>query len=179
MKTAHGPLAQKPLRAPGRETARSQKRPAAHSSSNRAPRARPPCGPRRKTVHRPARAQRVPRSRPQPGPGPGKSLPAWAESRSGDCEPFISIQRLCEVSGRTKSCSTPSPNPSPHSDFLRSHSHAAAQPSDSVGRRARAEGARPRHRLEPLTGVRSHRWVDAPPSSGLNGVSSRLLAPTR
>jgi hypothetical protein len=43
-----------------------------------------------------------PRSRPQPGPGPGKFHPAWAESRSGECEQFISIQRLCEVFGRTK-----------------------------------------------------------------------------
>jgi hypothetical protein len=129
--------------------------------------------------NRPARAQRVPHSRPQHGPGLGKSLPAWAETRSGDREPSISIQRLREVSGRTKSRSTPSRNPSPHSDFLRSHSCAAAQPSDFIGRRARAEGARPRRRLEPLAGVRAHRWVDAPPSSGLNGVSSRLLAPMR
>jgi hypothetical protein len=100
LKSAHGPLMQKPLRAPGRETSRSRKRPATHSSSDRAPPARPPGGPRRKMVHRPARAQRVPRSRPQPWPGPGKSLPAWAESRSGDCEQFISIQRLREIFGR-------------------------------------------------------------------------------
>jgi hypothetical protein len=133
MKSVHGPLAQNLLRASGRETARSRKRPVAHSSSDCAPRARPPCGPRRKPVHWPARAQRVPRSRPQPGPGPGKSLPAWVKTRSGDREPSISIQRLCEVSGRTKPRSTPSRNPSPHSDFLRSHSRAAAQPSDSVG----------------------------------------------
>jgi hypothetical protein len=44
---------------------------------------------------------------------------------------------------------------------------------------ARAEGACPRHRLEPLVGVRAHRWVDTPPSSGLSGVSSRPLASTR
>jgi hypothetical protein len=42
------------------------------------------------------------RSRPQPRPVPGKFHPAWAESRSGECEPFISIQRLREVFGRTK-----------------------------------------------------------------------------
>jgi hypothetical protein len=53
------------------------------------------------------------------------------------------------------------------------------QPSDFVGRRARAEGACPRRRLEPLSGVRAHRWVDAPPSSGLSGISSRPLAPMR
>jgi hypothetical protein len=72
----------------------------------------------------------------------------------------------------------PRANSSPHSDFLRSHSRAAA--SDSIGRRAaQRKGARPRCRLEPLTGVRAHRWVDVPPSSGLSGVSSRPLAPTR
>jgi hypothetical protein len=43
MKSAHGPLAQNLLRASGRETARSRKRPVAHSSSDCAPRARPPC----------------------------------------------------------------------------------------------------------------------------------------
>jgi hypothetical protein len=42
-----------------------------------------------------------------------------------------------------------------------------------------AEGACLRRRLEPLAGVRAHRWVDAPPSSGLSGVSSRPLALTR
>jgi hypothetical protein len=74
----------------------------ARSPSDHASRARPPCGLRRKSAQRPARARRVPRSRPQPGPGPGKFHPAWAESRSGECEPFISIQRLREVFGRTK-----------------------------------------------------------------------------
>jgi hypothetical protein len=44
---------------------------------------------------------------------------------------------------------------------------------------ARAEGACPSRRLEPLADVRAHHWVGAPPSSGLSGVSSRLLAPTR
>jgi hypothetical protein len=100
---AHGPLTQNSLRAPDREAARS--------SSDPALRARPPCGPRRKPVHRPSRAQRVLRSRPQPGPGLGKSLPAWAESRSGDREPSISIRRLREVPGRTKPASVPSRKP--------------------------------------------------------------------
>jgi hypothetical protein len=78
------------------------KRPEVENGPRPAPRARPPCGPRRKPTHWPARAQRVPRSKPQPGPGPGKSLPTWAETRSGDREPSISIQRLRKVSGRTK-----------------------------------------------------------------------------
>jgi hypothetical protein len=177
MKSAHGPLAQKPLCAPGRETARSRKRPAAHSSSDRAPPARKPCGPRRKTVHRPARAQRVPRSRPQPGPGPRKSLPAWAESRSGDCEPFISIQRLREVSGQTKPRSGSIAQTL--ASFLSSAPSRAPQRATPSDRRAAPERACPRRRLEPLTGVRAHRWVNAPPSSGLSGASLRSLAPTR
>jgi hypothetical protein len=44
---------------------------------------------------------------------------------------------------------------------------AAANPSD----RAAPERARPRRR--------AHRWVNAPPSSGLSGASSRPLAPMR
>jgi hypothetical protein len=60
----------------------------------------------------------------------------------------------------------PRANPSPHSVCLRPMSGAA-------------KGARLRRRLEPLAGVRAHRWVDAPPSSGLSGLSSRLLALTR
>ena len=83
-KSARGPLLAKSIRFPGRQTARS-----------------------RETAHRPARARRVPRSKPQPGPGPGKLQPAWAESRSGVCEPFISIRRSRAVFGRTKPASTP------------------------------------------------------------------------
>jgi hypothetical protein len=177
MKLAHGPLAQKPLRAPGRETARSRKRPAAHSSSDRALPARPPCGPRWKMVHRPSHAQRVLRSRPQPGPGPGKSLPAWAESRSGDCEPLISIQRLREVSGRTK---PPSGSVAQTlASFLSSAPSRAPQRATPSDRRAAPERERPRRRLEPLAGVRAHRWVNAAPSSGLSGDSLRSLTPTR
>jgi hypothetical protein len=146
MKSAHGPLARNSLRAPGSEAAGSRNRPTARLPSDNVRRVRPPCGPRRKSAHRPARARRVPRSRPQPGPGPGKSYPAWAKTRSGECEPSISIRRLREVSGRIKPRSTPSRNPSPHSDFLRSLSRAAAvTPSD----RAAPERARPRRRPSP------------------------------
>jgi hypothetical protein len=114
MKSAHGPLARNSLRAPGSEAARSRNRPRARLPSDNVHRARPPCGPRRKSAHRLARARHIPRSRPQPGPGPGKSHPAWAESRFGECEPFISIQRLREVFSRTKPASAPSRKPLPH-----------------------------------------------------------------
>jgi hypothetical protein len=102
MKSARDPYALNSFRAPSREAARNRNRPATCSPSDHAPRPRPLCGPRRKIAQRPARARRVPRSRSQPGPGPGKSYPTWAETRSGECEPFISIQRLREVPGRTK-----------------------------------------------------------------------------
>jgi hypothetical protein len=122
-------------------------------------------------VHRPARARRVPRSRPQPEPGPKKFHPAWAESRSGECEPFISIQRLREVFCQTKprSCSVVQTLASFLFSSAPSHAPQRATPSD---RRAALERARPRHRPEPLAGVRAHRWVNAPPSSGLSGAST-------
>jgi hypothetical protein len=142
---AHGPLTQNSLRAPGREAARRRKRPAARSPSDLAPRARPPCGPRQKPAHQPARAQRVPCSRPQPGPKPGKSLPAWAETRSDDREPSISIQRLREVSDRTKLRSTALAQ-TLASFFLSAPTHvpqsSRATPSaDERERRERARGA--------------------------------------
>jgi hypothetical protein len=148
MKSAHSPYALNSLRAPGREAARNRKRPAARSPSDHAPHARPPCSPRRKSAQRPTRARRVPRSRPQPRPRPGKFCPAWAESRSGECESFISIQRLREVFSRTKprSGSVAQTLASFHI-FLRSLSRAAAAtPRD---RRAAPERARPRCRPSP------------------------------
>jgi hypothetical protein len=68
-------------------------------------------------------------------------------------------------------------NPSLISLLFRSLSRAAA--SDSSDRRVAPERASLRRRLEPLAGVRAHRWVNAPPSSGLSSASSRSLAPTR
>jgi hypothetical protein len=62
------------------------------------------------------------------------------------------------------------------SSYAPSHAPQRATPS---GRRAAPERASLRCRLEPLAGVRAHRWVNAPPSSGLSGASSRSLAPTR
>jgi hypothetical protein len=62
--------------------------------------------------------------------------------------------------------------------FSSAPSHAPQRATPS-GRRAAAERACPRRCLEPLAGVRAHHWVDAPPSSGLSGASSRPLAPTR
>jgi hypothetical protein len=143
MKSAHDLYALNSLRAPGREAARNRNRPAARSPSDHAPRPRPPCGPRRKTAQRPARARRVPRSRPQPGPGPGKSHPDWAENRSGECEPFISIQRLREVPGRTK------PRSGSVAQTLASFL-VSSTPSHAPQRsRAAPERARPRRRPSP------------------------------
>jgi hypothetical protein len=146
-------------------TARSRKRPAAHAPSDRAPRARPPCGPRRKPVHRPARAQCVPRSRPQPGPRPGKSRPARAETRSDDHEPSISIQRLREVSGRTKPRSTALAQ-TLASFFLSAPTHApqssrATPSADEREWRERARGAAlsPSPVYAPTVGWTCHRRV--------------------
>jgi hypothetical protein len=61
--------------------------------------------------------------------------------------------------------------------LLRSLSRAAA--SNSERPMSGAGEMCPRRRLEPFAGVRAHRWVSAPPSSGLNGASSRSLAPMR
>ena len=141
----------RPARAELSPCARPQSGPKPNSArgrtpSGRAPRARPPCGPRRKSAHRPARAQRVPRSRPQPGPGPGKLLPAWAESRSGDCEPSISIRRLREVPGRTKPASTPVARTLAQSRSLPLSARAAAATPSA---RAAPERARQRRRPRP------------------------------
>jgi hypothetical protein len=143
MKNGPQPARAEFTRAPGREWPRSRNRPTARLPSDHTPRARPPCGPRRKSAQRPARAQRVLRSRPQPGPGPGKSHPGWAETRSGECEPSISIRRLREVSGRTKTRSTPSRNLSPHSDFLRpTHAPQRSRATPSADEREQRERAR-------------------------------------
>jgi hypothetical protein len=149
MKSAHGPLAQNSLRAPGSEAARSRNRPTARLPSAHAPRARPPCGPRRKSAHRPARARRVPRSRPQPGPGPGKSHPAWAETRSSECEPFISIQRLREVPGRTKPRSGSVAQTLASFLVSSAPSHAPQRSRATPSDRAAPERAHPRCRPSP------------------------------
>jgi hypothetical protein len=149
MKSAHGPYALNSLRAPDREAARNRNRPAAHSPSDHAPRPRPPCGPRRKTTQRPARARRVPRSRPQPGPGPGKSHPAWAKTRSGECEPFISIQRLREVPGRTKPCSGSVAQTLASFLVSSAPSHAPQRSRATPSDRAAPERAHPRRRPSP------------------------------
>jgi hypothetical protein len=99
---AHGPLARNSPARQAVKRPRSRNRPTTLLPSDHTPRARPPCGPRRKSAQRPTRAQRVPRSRPQPGPGPGKSHLACAESWSGECESSISIRWLREVFSRTK-----------------------------------------------------------------------------
>jgi hypothetical protein len=169
-KTPHGPLARN---SPARQAAkrpRSRNRPTARLPSDHAPRARPPCGPRRKSAQRPARARRVPRSRPQLGPGPGKFHPAWAESRSGECEPFILIQRLREVFGRTK------PPSGSVAQTLAPFLFSSA-PSRAPQRRLRATDER-RRREHARGAARAPRrcacspLVNAPPSSGLSGAST-------
>jgi hypothetical protein len=59
----------------------------------------------------------------------------------------------------------------------RSLSRAAA--SDSEGPTSGGGESMPEAPPEPLAGVRAHRWVNAPPSSGLSGATTRSLAPTR
>jgi hypothetical protein len=162
------------LRVPGRKTTRSRKRPARPQTTLPAPgRHAARDG---KTAQRPARARRVPHSRPQPGPGPGKSYPAWAESRSSEREPFISIQRLREVSGRTK----------PHSGALAQTLAHSISPSLPLTRRSgdseRPSGvgeSAPEAPPEPLAGVRAHRWVNAPPSSASAALLLRDRSPRR
>jgi hypothetical protein len=117
---------------------RSQNWPTARLPSDHAPRA----SPRRKSAQRPACAQRVPCSRPQPGPGPGKSHPVLAESGSGECEPFISIQRLREVFGRTKPCSGSVAQTLASFHFSSTPSHAPQRRLRATDERRRRERAR-------------------------------------
>jgi hypothetical protein len=71
----------------------------------------------------------------------------------------------------------PCANPSLILSLPRSLSRAAA--SDSERPTSGGGESVPEVPPEPLTGVRTHRWVNAPPSSGLSGASTRSLAPTR
>jgi hypothetical protein len=72
----------------------------------------------------------------------------------------------------------PRPNPSAHSFSLLPLPCRSERATELIGRRAtqREEEMSPRRRLEPLAGVRAHRWVDAPPSSGLTAASLRARA---
>jgi hypothetical protein len=71
----------------------------------------------------------------------------------------------------------PRANPSLILSLPRSLSRAAA--SDSERPTSGGGESVPEAPPEPLAGVRAHRWVNAPPSSGLSGASTRSLAPTR
>jgi hypothetical protein len=71
----------------------------------------------------------------------------------------------------------PRVNPSLILSLPRSLSRAAA--SDSERPTSGGGESEPEAPPEPLAGVRAHRWVNAPPSSGLCGASTRSLAPTR
>jgi hypothetical protein len=136
-------------------------RPAAHSLRIPLPAAGRRAARDEETSPRPARASRVPRTRPQPGPGPGKSKPAWAGTRSGVCEPSVLIQRLREVSGRTKTRSGALAQTLIHFLSALSRSRRSGDSERPSGARESASEAPP----EALTGERVHRWVSAPPSS--------------
>jgi hypothetical protein len=71
----------------------------------------------------------------------------------------------------------PRANPSLILSLPRSLSRAAA--SDSEQPMSGGGESKPEAPLEPLAGVRAHRWVNTPPSSGLYGASTRSLAPMR
>jgi hypothetical protein len=122
-------------------------------------------------TRRPTRRQRTPRTRPRRGPGPGKRFPTCAapagplvvsHPSSSNGHAWIPAEQNCHR--------RPHPNPSAHLASplpLLRHSRARRQTSDP----ARGEETGPRRRLEPLAGVHAHRWVDAPPSSGLTAAS--------
>jgi hypothetical protein len=103
-----------------------------------------------------------------PGPKLGPVIVSHP-SQSNGCARFP-VEQNCVDSPRT--------NPSlirfsaPTHALQRAAERLCRPTSDS----ARAEGACPRRRLEPLAGVRAHHWVNAPLSSGLSGISSRTLA---
>jgi hypothetical protein len=176
-KPAHGPLVRDSLRAPCREAARSRKRPTACSPSDHAPRpgrhaardGNQPTGPLALSAScAPGRNLGLGQESFFP---PGLNLGPVIVSRpsqSDECTRFPTEQNPV-LRRRTNLAS-----------FLSSSapSHAPQRATPSV-RRAAPERASPRRRLEPLAGVRAHCWVNAPPSSGLSGASSRSLAPTR
>jgi hypothetical protein len=181
MKTAHGLLVHTALRAPGRHSARSENwhigplalsashAPGRHSawSQNR------PVGPLALSASRAlgrnrglGRERRFP-----PGPRLGPVIVSHPFSSNGRTR-NPAEQNRTDALALTLAFTW----------FLRSLFHAAAsnRPSSSTDERPSAGGrSMPRRRLEPLASVRAHRWVDAPPSSGLSGVSSRPRAPTR
>jgi hypothetical protein len=170
MKLAHGPYALKTLRTPGRETARNRKRPATHSSSD--------------ALHVLGRhAARDEKRSTSPfaldaSRAPGRNLGLGRESfipPGLNLGPVSMSRHLNPTAVRgfrpnKTALRLRRANPSLISIFLCSLSRAAtATPSD---RRAAPERACPRRRPEPLTGVRAHRWVNAPPSSSLSGAST-------
>jgi hypothetical protein len=106
-----------------------------------------------------------------PGPRLGPVIVSHP-SQSNDCTRFPVEQNRVD-----------SPRANPSLIHFSAPTHAPQRAAERLRRpmsdSARAEGACLRHRLEPLAGVRTHRWVDAPPSSGLSGISSRPRPPMR
>jgi hypothetical protein len=106
-----------------------------------------------------------------PGPKLGPVIVSHP-SQSNGCERFPVEQNRVD-----------SPRTNPSLIRFSAPTHAPQRAAERLRRpmsdSARAEGACSRRRLEPLIGVRAHHWMDAPPSSGLNGVSSRPLTSMR
>jgi hypothetical protein len=124
-KTAHGLLTRNSLCVPGREAARSRKRPAARSPSDHAPRARPPCGSRRKSAHRPARApgRNLGLGRESIFP-PGQNLGPVIVSRPSQSDGYVRFPAEQNHARR------PRANPSLILSLLRSLSRAAVSDSE-------------------------------------------------
>jgi hypothetical protein len=140
MKTAHGPLAQTLLRAPGREAARSRKRPIGPLalSASRAPGCNLGLG---WESHFP----------PEPRLGP---VIVSHPSESNGCARFLAEQNRTDALTQTLALIRFSLLPLPrHSEFVERVRRPTSDP-------ARAEGACWRRRLELLAGVRAHRgWT--------------------
>jgi hypothetical protein len=177
-KTAHGPLARNSAARQAVMRTRSRNRPMARLPSEHAPRARPPCGPRRKSAQRGPLALSASRA-------PDRNLGLGRESLipPGLNLGPVSVSRPSQSDGCTRfpaeqnRARRPHANPSLILSLPRSLSHAAA--SDSKRPTSGGGESDPEAPPEPLAGVRAHRWVNAPPSSGLYGASTRSLAPTR
>jgi hypothetical protein len=176
MKSAHGPLAQNPLRAPGRQAARSRNGlwPALPQTSLPVPGRHAARDGKWSTSPHALSASRTPgrnlglgRERLFP---PGLNLGSVIvshPSQSDGCTRFPAKQNRLRLRRA---------NPSLIS-LLRSLLRAAA--GDSERPTSGGGESAPEAPPEPLAGVRAHRWVNAPPSSGLCGASTRSLAPTK
>jgi hypothetical protein len=177
-KSAHGLYALNSLRAPGREAARETEngpRPARPQTTLRVPGRHAAQDKKWSTGPLALGASRAPgrnlglgrESLIPPGLNLGPVIVSHP-SQSDGCTRFPAEQN------RTR---RPRANPSLILSLPHSLSRAAA--SDSERPTSGGGESMPKVPPEPLTGVRAHRWVNAPPSSGLSGASTRSLALTR